>query len=525
MGTYLNPGSIGFSRIRKKNYVDKSGMIALINDTIDTTNNLICISRPRRFGKSFAAQMLCAYYDKTCDSSALFNDLAIAKSVDYKTHLNKYDVIYIDMTGVKPATNGFRSLVPFLTEQLTTELKEAYPGISASFDFSSTLVKAVECAGNRFIAIIDEWDAPIREAPETQKEYLEFLRSLFKNSGITSRVFAAAYMTGILPIKKDGSQSAMSDFREYTMVSPGRFAEFVGFTEEEVQNLCEQESIDFSSMKQWYDGYGFDRVGSVYNPNSVMRALQDHEFRSYWTETSAADSLMKFISRDEEGLGKTIAEITGGVHVPVDTNGFSNDLITFRSQDDVLTLLIHLGYLAYDRETETVRIPNEEIRLEFARAIRDDKRPETMQRVRESEQLFLDTIHMNEEAVAAQIEKVHMQETSPLHAHGEDTLRAVLQLAYFSYKDNYLKFEELPAGKGYADIVYLPKKKSSMPALVIELKWNNSAETAIQQIKNRNYPVALKDFGGDILLVGISYNKDTPVIQRKYSCRIEKVTA
>ena len=522
MGTYLNPGSRGFARIKKSNYIDKSGLIALINDTIDTTNNLTCISRPRRFGKSFAAQMLCAYYDKTCDSAALFNDLAIAKSMDYQTHLNKYDVIYIDMTGVKPATDGFRSLVPFLTEQLTAELMEAYPGIPASADFSSTLVKAVECAGNRFIAIIDEWDAPIREAPETQKEYLEFLRSLFKNSGVTSRVFAAAYMTGILPIKKDGSQSAISDFREYTMVSPGRFAEFVGFTEEEVQKLCEKESIDFSSMKQWYDGYSFGQVGSVYNPNSVMRALQDRDFRSYWTETSAADSLMKYISRDEEGLGKTIAEITGGVHVPVDTNGFSNDLITFRSQDDVLTLLIHLGYLAYDRETETVRIPNEEIRLEFARAIRDDKRPETMQRIRESEQLFLDTIHMNEEAVAAQIEKVHMQETSPLHVHSEDTLRAVLQLAYFSYKDNYLKFEELPAGKGYADIVYLPKKKSNMPALVIELKWNSSAETAIQQIKNRNYPAALKDYGGDILLVGISYNKDAPVDQRKYSCRIEK---
>ncbi len=190
----------------------------------------------------------------------------------------------------------------------------------------------------------------------------------------------------------------------------------------------------------------------------------------------------------------------------------------------MLTLLIHLGYLAYNREEETARIPNEEIRLEFARTIRDDKRPETMQRIRDSEQLFLDTIHMNEKAVAAQIEKVHTQETSPFHAHNEQTLRAVLQLAYFSYKDNYLKLEELPAGKGYADIVYLPKKKSSMPALVIELKWNGSAETAIQQIKNRNYPAALKGYGGDILLVGVSYQKDAPAGKRKYSCRIEKMT-
>ena len=524
MGTYLNPGNGGFFDIRQRNYVDKTGLIAQINKVIGTSDKLTCISRPRRFGKSFAAQMLCAYYDKTCDSSALFDDLAIAKSPDYKAHLNHYDVIYIDMTGVKPATDGFHSLVPFLTERLTVELMKAYPGIPVSADFSSKLVNAVERAGNRFIAIIDEWDAPIREAPETQKEYLEFLRSLFKNSGVTSKVFAAAYMTGILPIKKDGSQSAISDFQEYTMVYPSQFAEYVGFTEKEVQEICIEKSIDFASMKQWYDGYAFDGVGSVYNPNSVMRAVRNKRFRSYWPETSASDNLMEYISMDKEGLGKTIAEIIGGVEKPVDTNGFSNDLITFRNQDDVLTLLIHLGYLAYDEDTGSVRIPNEEIRLEFARAIRDDKRPDTMQRIRDSEQLFLDTIHMNEEAVATQIEKVHMQETSPLHAHNEQTLRAVLQLAYFSYKDNYLKLEELPAGKGYADIVYLPKKKSSMPALVIELKWNNSAQTAIQQIKNRNYPAALKGYGGDILLVGISYLMDAPVEHRKYSCRIEKVT-
>ena len=524
MGTYLNPGNGGFFDIRQRNYVDKTGLIAQINKVIGTSDKLTCISRPRRFGKSFAAQMLCAYYDKTCDSSALFDDLAIAKSADYKTHLNHYDVIYIDMTGVKPATDGFHSLIPFLTERLTSELMEAYPGIPVFADFSSTLVNAVEHAGNRFIAIIDEWDAPIREAPETQKEYLEFLRSLFKNSGVTSKVFAAAYMTGILPIKKDGSQSAISDFQEYTMVYPSQFAEYVGFTEKDVREICIENNIDFASMKQWYDGYAFDGVGSVYNPNSVMRAVRNKRFRSYWTETSASDNLMEYISMDKEGLGKTIAEIIGGIEKPVDTNGFSNDLITFRNQDDVLTLLIHLGYLAYVEDTGCVRIPNEEIRLEFARAIRDDKRPETMQRIRDSEQLFLDTIHMNEEAVAAQIEKIHMQETSPLHAHNEQTLRAVLQLAYFSYKDNYMKLEELPAGKGYADIVYLPKKKSSMPALVIELKWNNNAETAIQQIKNRNYPAALKGYGGDILLVGISYHMDVPVEHRKYSCRIEKVT-
>ncbi|MBQ6594145.1 MAG: AAA family ATPase [Clostridia bacterium] len=522
MGTYLNPGNSGFEDICRKWYVDKTGMIALINDTIGTSDKLTCVSRPRRFGKSFAAQMLCAYYDKTCDSSGLFDDKEISRAESYREHLNRYDVIYIDMTGVSPVTGNYKRVVPFITERITEELREAYPGIKTDADLPTTLINAVNKAGNKFIMIIDEWDAPIRELPEIQEEYLKFLRSLFKNSGATSRVFAAAYMTGILPIKKDGSQSAISDFDEYTMLGPLQFAEYVGFTEEEVAALCEKHHRDFSLMRQWYDGYCLEDIGSVYNPNSVMKAVRNDRFRSYWTETSAAESLLGYIARDERGLGQTIAQLIGGVEVPVDVNGFANDLITFKNRDDVLTLLIHLGYLAYDERTGRVHIPNEEIRLEFSRTIREDRRPETIERVRESDRLIMDTIHMNAEAVAAQIEKVHIEATNPLNANNENSLRAVIQLAYFSYKDHYLKMEELPTGYGYADIVYLPKRGETVPALVIELKWDRSAGAAIEQIKQRKYPQVLQGYGGDILLVGINYEKEAPAGQRKYTCVIER---
>lgn len=200
--------------------------------------------------------------------------------------------------------------------------------------------------------------------------YLEFLRSLFKNSGTTSRIFAAVYMTGILPIKKDGSQSAISDFEEYSMVKPRAFGEYVGFTEAEVRALCERFGTDFSKMKHWYDGYCFPRIGSIYNPNSVIKAIRHHDFDSYWTESSMAENLMEYISLDFDGLSKTIVELLGGIAVFADTKGFANDLVTFKNRDDVLTLLIHLGYLAYDETTKTVRIPNEEIRQEFSRSIR-----------------------------------------------------------------------------------------------------------------------------------------------------------
>ena len=524
MGTYLNPGNSGFEEMIRSDYVDKTELIKLINSTIGTKKKLTCISRPRRFGKSYAAQMLCAYYDKTCDSHELFEQYKIAKDTDYRKHLNQYDVIYWDMTGIKPYTEQYSALVPFLIRTLTDEIRKVYPTVTEKEDFSSILVDAVEKAGNRFIIIIDEWDAPIRENPQIQGEYLEFLRALFKNSGTTSKVFAAAYMTGILPIKKDGSQSAISDFKEYTMIKPRNFGEYVGFTENEVQNLCEEHGVSFERMKQWYDGYEFKDVGSVYNPNSVMQAIENDDFDSYWTETSAAESLMEYISKDYNGMTKTIAELIGGVDVKVNTNGFANDLVTFRGRDDVLTLMIHLGYLAYDSEKGVVHIPNEEIKLEFQKSVREVSHKETLKRLEESDQLFLDTLSGNEEAVAMQIEKVHREETTPLHYNKEDSLRSVIKLAYYTYRDHYLQWEELPSGEGFADIVYLPKKDSDWPALVVELKWNESAEGAIDQILRKKYPESLKGYGSEIILVGISYDKETAGGGKKHTCRIIKIS-
>ena len=237
LGNYLNPGNSGFIGIRNDIYVDKSEMIRLVNETIETPRRLTCVSRPRRFGKSFAAQMLCAYYDRSCDSSELFKDLKIATNQEftdsYRKHLNKYDVIYLDMTAVIGAVHDKDDIVPFVIRNVTRELVEAYPRLKVAEAFHDTLSNAVAIAGTKFVMIIDEWDAPIREARnngELQQNYLEFLRSLFKNSGMTAKIFAAAYMTGILPIKKDGSQSAISDFQEYYIICPMGFAKTVGYT-------------------------------------------------------------------------------------------------------------------------------------------------------------------------------------------------------------------------------------------------------------------------------------------------------
>lgn len=517
MGTYLNPGNSGFARALQSQYVDKTGLIDVVNQTIGTARNLTCISRPRRFGKSYAAQMLCAYYDRTVDSHNLFRKLRISEAADYERHLNQYDVIYIDMTNVMGKAKQ-EAFVPFLVDAVTEELLAEYPATRTGNAFDETLLSVVEQTGKRFIMIIDEWDAPIREFDDgAVNEYLLFLRMMFKSSSTTARNFAAVYMTGILPIKKLMTQSALSDFEEYTMLSPGPFAEFVGFTEEEVQGLCGEYSIDFSEMKRWYDGYSFRRVGSVYNPNSVMKAIQRDNFDSYWTQSSAADNLLKYIKWNVGGLRQAIIELMGGVEIEIDTTGYNNDL-TYSTRDAALTMFVHLGYLAFNQARKTVRIPNEEIRLEFERTIRTAQNEETMKRVQESDQLIMDTIHGNAEAVAVQIKKVHMETTNPLNANREDSLRAVIQVAYFAYKDYYMKLEELPTGEGYADIVYLPKPGKGVPALLVELKWNKSAVGAIRQIRDKQYPSVLEGYGGELLLVGISYDKDS----REYECRIEK---
>ena len=385
------------------------------------------------------------------------------------------------------------------------------------------LIRCVEETGREFVFIIDEWDALIREAKgdkEIQSAYLNLLRGWFKNSNFTPKVVAAAYMTGILPIKKDGSQSAISDFREVTILNPGRFAECTGFTESEVRCLCGQYGMDFEEVRQWYDGYDFPGYGAIYNPYSVMCAMQEGKCRSYWQKTSAAESLMTYINMDFEGLQETISRLILGEEIEVDTDLFENDFETFKSSDDVLTLLLHLGYLTWNEEDGTVHIPNEEVRIEFRKILKGGSvNRKWMELLGRSEKLLEETKAGHEEAVCRAIEEIRETQYAPTFYNNEQALRYVIKFAYIAAIDQYLKVEELPSGKGIADVVYLPKRKSLLPALVIELKWNESSGGAISQIKERKYPTVLEDYGGELVLVGINYDAK----KKEHSCVIERI--
>jgi hypothetical protein len=520
MGNYLNLGNAGFQTIRNGTYVDKTGLISYINHTLGSMNKFTCVSRPRRFGKSFAAKMLCAYYDKSCDSRSLFEDLEIAKDSSFEKHLNQYDVICLDMTWFIADSENVKDVVKDLQKDVIKELSTIYPNVSIERTLPRMLSSITEATGNKFIIIIDEWDALFREAKndtELQKEYIQLLRSLFKSS-LTDKMIQGAYMTGILPIKKYGTQSALTDFIEYTMLQPEPLEQYVGFTEEEVRDLCKNSKLQFSDIQHWYDGYIIGDGIHVYNPKSVIDALTRNRIRSYWTQTETYESLKIYIDMNEDGLKEAIVQMIGGAHYTIKTITFQNDMTSIQNKDDVLTLLVHLGYLAYDADKKKVYIPNEEIRQEFITAVETGKHKEVAKIIQNSDQLLKATLRMDSETVANAIEEAHSAGTAPLFYNDEQALQSIIRFAYISCVDEFLRVEELPTGIGYADVVYLPKKGSTMPIMVVELKWNKSAEGAIAQIKNRNYPQVLEGFGSDILLVGINYDEKS----KKHTCMIEK---
>lgn len=520
MGVYVNPGNEGFTQIVADEYVDKTGLIALVNQTIGKPRPLVCVTRPRRFGKSFAARALVAYYCCNVDSRMLFEGLAISHDATFESYLNKFNVLRLDLTAFT-ATSP-QNVVPELTRRVLDDFAAEFPDLSLHDALDLAILDIVRATGRKFAFIIDEWDAPLREArggDGAKDPWLKLLRLLFKNAAFTDEAVACAYMTGILPIKKYGIQSALSDFREYTMLDPDRYAPYVGFSEDEVRALCKTHTMDFAEMQRWYDGYELPGVGPVYAPNSVMESCRRHRFGSYWTSTESFTSLANYIQMDYDGLQATVADLIAGERVPVNVLRFQNDLSDVRSYDDVLTLLCHLGYLAYDEESQTARIPNEEVRLEFASTIRDEGNPKLVRMVKDADALLKATIEGDERAVAEGVERAHSSLLGPDWYNDEQALRFSVKLAYLTAVDQFALIEELPSGHGYADIVYLPKRYSRLPALVVELKWNKPVSAAIDQVRARNYPKVLQDYGGPLLLVGITYD----AASKEHSCTIERL--
>ena len=526
MGRFLNPGNEAFSEvIHSEIYVDKTPLLEYTNKVISTTSKFICSSRPRRFGKSITAEMLSAYYSKGCDSRALFADYAICKASSFEKHLNQYAVIHFDVQWCMMDAGNADQVVEYINHGILQELKEKYgeliPDTVKTAYGAMSYIKAA--SGNKFVVIIDEWDVLIRDEAQNhkvQEKYIDFLRGMFKGSE-PSKYIALAYLTGILPIKKLKTQSALNNFEEFTMLDAGRMAPYVGFTEEEVHDLCDRYGQIYEQVKLWYDGYSLEGY-QVYNPKAVVSLMLNGKYKSYWSNTGSYEAIVPLINMNFDGLRAAIIEMMSGAAVDVDVTSFQNDTVSFANRDDVLTYLIHLGYLAYDQDREQVFIPNEEIRHELNNAVKRNKWNEMITFQKESADLLDATLDMDEKAVADGIERIHQEYSSVIQYNDENSLSSVLTIAYLSSMQYYFQpVRELPTGRGFADFVYLPKPeyRTSYPALLVELKWNKSTDTAIEQIWDKKYPDSILEYTGNILLVGINYNKKT----KEHECRIEKI--
>ena len=521
MGIYLNPGNdlfystVTYSEI----YVDKTMLISFTNKCLFGENKEICVSRPRRFGKSMAENMLTAYYSKGCDSRELFSKFQIAQTPDFEKHLNQYNVIHIDIQQFVSTYSVLKDMVARLTKELLFDVKMEMPDVTLfdETDLVRTLKDVFSQKREKFIFIIDEWDSIFRvhrDNATAQKEYLDFLRDLLKGQPYV----ALAYMTGILPIKKYGQHSALNMFKEYAMTNQKRLAEFTGFTEEEVRQLCERYHMSFEQTKQWYDGYNINGI-SIYNPKSVAEAMNEHIFDSYWTQTETYEALKMYIVRNENGLRDKIIRMIAGEHISINTKTFQNDMCTFETADDILTLLVHLGYLTYDFDTKTAWIPNKEVRQEFLNSIQGQEFQTVNNAIHRSDKLLQLTLSQNAEKVAEMLQEVHCDNCSVIQYNNENSLACVLSLAYYSAQDSYAIYRELQGGEGFADLVFVPRTGNHNPAMIVELKWNQTTGIALEQIKDRNYIRCLKDYHGKVLFVGVNYDKKS----KKHTCQFEVV--
>ncbi len=513
MGIYLNPNNEGFKRTLAADiYVDKTMLISELNKFIDKGNQYICVSRPRRFGKTIATNMLCAYYSKGCDSREMFSKLKISKAKNYEQYLNKLNFISIDVASEYQNAKNKDSMLDKLTEKVKKEFVQQFPKADFSLceSIADCMLEVYAATNETFVIILDEYDCLVRNNFGSQlfAQYLEFLNGLFKSNTLRPAI-SLAYITGILPVIRDRVQSKLNNFREYTILDALQLAEFVGFTEKEVKPLCKKYKVDFTRCKSEYDGYtqnGYE----IYNPESVVMCMETKKFGNFWGRTSTYAVITDRLKHNYKGVKEDVIKMIAGEEVKVNVTSYMNTMTDFITKDDVFTYLIHLGYLAYDNVKCTCRIPNFEVRKEWYNAMAAMPDYEkTDEIIKASEELLEQTFLKNADAVAKALNDSHIHVTSNRNYNNENALASAVYIAYVHALNYYNCFKELTTGKGFADLVYVPiNKEVEHPALIFELKHNQSTGNALQQIKNKQYFEALDNYKGNILFVAINYDDE-----------------
>ena len=535
MGIYLNSESaytLYKSETQKPYFVDKSRMIEELFPLIEEGANHICITRPRRFGKTVTANMISAFFSKAREASDIFDRLKISTSQNYTKYRNQYNVIHISLNDISRQCTTYEEYITRIEQRLVRDLKRAYP--QAELDGEESAVDALmeiytENSENRFIFVFDEWDFLFHQPFVTEKEkreYLSYLRSLLKDRPYV----ILAYMTGILPIAKYSSGSELNMFTEYTMLSEEKFSEVFGFTDSEVDTLyqkytdyTEHIKVTREGLRYWYNGYHTFSGERVYNPRSVVCALRNNNLGNYWTSAGPYDEIYYYIENNVAAVRDDLALMVSGIPVPAKIREYAATSMNLNTKDEIFSSMVVYGFLSY--ENGKVSIPNKELMDRFDEILQREPSLGYVYRLaRASDRMLEATLSGDVDTMAEILELAHDTEVPLLRYNNETELSAVVNLVYLSARDRYRVEREDKAGTGYVDFIFYPETDKSLDSIILELKVDSSPEEAIRQIKTRKYDLRFRErigeeqkYTGRILAVGISYNKKT----KKHICRVE----
>lgn len=535
MGIYLNSESaytLYKSETQKPYFVDKSRMIEELFPLIEEGANHICITRPRRFGKTVTANMISAFFSRAREAADIFDRLKISTSQNYSKYCNQYNVIHISLNDISRQCTTYEEYITRIEQRLVRDLKRAYP--QAELDGEESAVDALmeiytENSENRFIFIFDEWDFLFHQPFVTEKEkreYLSYLRSLLKDRPYV----ILAYMTGILPIAKYSSGSELNMFTEYTMLSEEKFSEVFGFTDSEVDSLY-QKYTDYTDhikvtregLRYWYNGYHTFSGERVYNPRSVVCALRNNNLGKYWTSAGPYDEIYYYIENNVAAVRDDLALMVSGIPVPAKIREYAATSMNLNTKDEIFSSMVVYGFLSY--ENGKVSIPNKELMDRFDEMLQRESSLGYVYRLaRASDRMLEATLSGDVDTMAEILELAHDTEVPLLRYNNETELSAVVNLVYLSARDRYRVEREDKAGTGYVDFIFYPETDKSLDCIILELKVDSSPEEAIGQIKTRKYDLRFRErigeeqkYTGRILAVGISYDRKT----KKHICKVE----
>ena len=533
MGRYLNPGMESFEKsVNSEIYVDKTGLVGYTNRVMNTVQGYVCVSRPRRFGKSMAANMLTAYYSRGCDSREIFSKFEISESPDFEKYRNKYNTIFLNMQEFLSRSDSVEALVDRVKKLVLRDLKREYPDVDYfdDTDLVESMQDIYETEKCPFVVIIDEWDCIFHKdfiTDEDKKKYISFLSSLLKDKAYV----LLSYMTGILPIAKYSSGSELNMFAEYTMVSEEKFSDAFGFTEAEVDMLYARflkntgkPLLSRSGLKEWYDGYHAKGGERIYNPRSVVMALTNNNLGNYWTSSGPYDEIYYYIEKNVAGVRNDLALMVSGESVEAKVQEYAATSMELTTREEIFSAMVVYGFLS--SEEGKVRIPNRELMERFDEMLQKEPSLGYVYRLaRESKRMLEATLHGDTQVMEQILEYAHNTETPLLSYNHEIELSAIVNLVYLSARDQYRVEREDKAGKGYVDFIFYPIRESD-DAIILELKVDHTPDEAIAQIKEKEYALRLKGklaekihHTGRILAVGIGYDKDS----KQHRCKVEKL--